>query len=214
MFLAAVGINNCLQNEHDGVFLLSFFGYLLVGTGSTLFHTTLKYPMQLLDELSMIYTTCIMIYASFSPGRSRTFTRGLAIFLVGLSTFITLYYHYLQDPSFHQVAYTILTAVVLFHSMYMMETRLRPSLTSAKSEQEKQEAAFATGGDEPTALEEYRKKTRRLNEMWCLIGCGLGIFLGGFVMWTIDNEFCSTLRIWRRSLGMPWGLLLEGHGWW
>ncbi|KAK5008423.1 alkaline ceramidase ydc1 [Cryomyces antarcticus] len=50
--------------------------------------------------------------------------------------------------------------------------------------------------------------------MWLLIGYGLTIFLGGFFIWTLDNEMCSTLRIWRRRIGLPWGVLLEGHGWW
>ncbi len=65
--------------------------------------------MQLVDELSMIYTTCLMAYATFSYSRSRLFSLLLALFLISLAIFITLYYHYLQDPAFHQNAYAILT---------------------------------------------------------------------------------------------------------
>lgn len=42
VYLAAKGIRNCLQNGHDTVFLVAFVGYGLVGTGSFLFHATLK----------------------------------------------------------------------------------------------------------------------------------------------------------------------------
>jgi dihydroceramidase len=42
MYLAAKGIRSCLKNGHDTVFLVTFVGYLLVGTGSFLFHATLK----------------------------------------------------------------------------------------------------------------------------------------------------------------------------
>ena len=42
MYLAAKGIRNCLKNKHDTVFLVAFIGYGLVGTGSFLFHATLK----------------------------------------------------------------------------------------------------------------------------------------------------------------------------
>ena len=42
MYLAAKGIRNCLKHGHDTVFLVAFIGYLLVGTGSFLFHATLK----------------------------------------------------------------------------------------------------------------------------------------------------------------------------
>lgn len=214
LYLAGVGIHNCIKHGHDKVFLVSFLGYLLVGTGSTLFHTTLKYPMQLLDELSMIYTTCIMIYASFSPGRPRVFTISLAAALSGLCIFITLYYYYVRDPAFHQNAYTILTVIGLGRSMYLMETCLRPNRATAELEQKEQEIAYRSGGLKPTAMIEYHRRHKILHEMWMLIGCGLGIFVGGFGMWIIDNQLCSTLRVWRREMGMPWGMLLEGHGWW
>jgi hypothetical protein len=42
MFLAAKGIRNCIKHGHDTVFLVAFIGYLLVGSGSFLFHATLK----------------------------------------------------------------------------------------------------------------------------------------------------------------------------
>jgi dihydroceramidase len=54
-------MTNCVQHGHDRIFLVTFFGYLLVGSGSFAFHSTLKYPMQLVDELSMIHTTCLTV---------------------------------------------------------------------------------------------------------------------------------------------------------
>jgi hypothetical protein len=50
-------------------------------------------PMQLVDELSMIYTTCLMCYVTFSFGKTSMYRSVLASSLVGLSLFITLYYH-------------------------------------------------------------------------------------------------------------------------
>lgn len=49
--------------------------------------------MQLVDELSMIYTTCLMCYVTFSFGKTSTYRSILASSLIGLSLFITLYYH-------------------------------------------------------------------------------------------------------------------------
>lgn len=46
--------------------------------------------MQLVDELSMIYTTCLMMYASFSFSRSRAFSILLGVSLLGLAGFITV----------------------------------------------------------------------------------------------------------------------------
>lgn len=42
MYLAAKGIHNCIKHGHDKVFIVTFIGYLLVGTGSFMFHASLK----------------------------------------------------------------------------------------------------------------------------------------------------------------------------
>lgn len=45
-----------------------------------------------------------------------------------------------------------------------------------------------------------------------MIAWGLSVFLGGFFFWYLDIAHCSTLRRWRREIGMPWGIFLELHG--
>lgn len=42
MWLGIKGIHNCLAQGWDRVYLVSFLGYLTVGTGSFLFHASLK----------------------------------------------------------------------------------------------------------------------------------------------------------------------------
>ncbi|KAG7125381.1 Alkaline ceramidase 3 like protein [Verticillium longisporum] len=128
LWLGARGIQNCLKHHHDRVFVISFLGYIIVGAGSTAFHSTLKYPMQLVDELSMIYTTCVMCFATFTYRRSNLFSAFLGLALIALAAFITAYYHISKDPLFHQNSYGILTAIVLLRSVYVMETELRPKL--------------------------------------------------------------------------------------
>ncbi|OAK98927.1 alkaline ceramidase-like protein [Phaeosphaeriaceae sp. SRC1lsM3a] len=211
MYLAVKGIRSCLVHGHDTVFLVAFIGYLLVGSGSFLFHATLKYPMQLVDELSMIYTTCLMNYATFSYGKSRLYSTILAFALISIAVFITLYYHYLQDPSFHQNAYALLTAIVLFRAMYVMEVNIRPSL---KSEERKAANPRLRGNTAAAQAQEDQRDLETLRVMWQMIAFGLSIFLGGFGLWHLDNEYCSKLVGWRREIGMPWGFVLEGHGWW
>lgn len=53
-------------------------------------HDAASDPMQLVDELSMIYTTCLMCYATFSFSQSRIFRQVLAFSLIFLSVFITV----------------------------------------------------------------------------------------------------------------------------
>ncbi len=163
----------------------------------------------------MIYTTCLMCYATFSYSKSRLFGLGLALCLVSICVFITLYYHYLQDPAFHQNAYALLTAIGLFRSMYVMEFSLRPSLRQReKAHRSQQWKASSTAQEKEARKAEDRRDAKILKNMWSLIASGLSIFLGGFVFWSLDNVYCSDLRRWRRQIGLPWGVLLEGHGWW
>ncbi|OAR01960.1 hypothetical protein LLEC1_00112, partial [Akanthomyces lecanii] len=131
LYLGFRGIRSCLRQSHDSIVLIAYGGYMVVGLGSIAFHACLKYPMQLWDGLSMIYTTCLMMFASFSYSRSVLFSTAFGLSLVGLSAFISLslvYYHMTKDPEFHQTAYGILTTIVVLHGMWVMEAHLRPAL--------------------------------------------------------------------------------------
>ena len=161
--------------------------------------------MQLVDELSMIYTACLMAYATFSHSRSQNFNICLSLALVALAVFITLYYHYLQDPVFHQNAYAALTATVLLRMMYLMERSLRPGWRKNRGSH--------VGSSSVSANESLRDQ-EILTSMWQMVAYGLSLFLTGFAIWVIDNKYCDELRSLRHRLGLPWGLLLEGHGWW
>jgi dihydroceramidase len=111
IWLGLKGIRGCLKYSHPPIFVVAFIGYMVVGIGSTFFHATLKCrsdelylsllcvmldnpppldPMQLVDELSMIYTTCFMCFATFSYARSTSFSVILGAGLVGLAWFITV----------------------------------------------------------------------------------------------------------------------------
>lgn len=93
--------------------------------------------------------------------------------------------------------------------MYVMEVNLRPSLRAKYGSARK---PVEMSKSERLA-NEYRDRAI-LKEMWLMVGLGLSIFLGGFGLWGLDIKYCSTLRVWRRNIGLPWGILLEGHGWW
>lgn len=92
--------------------------------------------------------------------------------------------------------------------MYVMEVNIRPSLRK-KYSTIPQKKYGSTAEEEAAA----RRDQRIIKEMWCLIAVGLSIFLGGFGLWNLDNIYCSKIRRWRHEIGLPWGILLEGHGW-
>jgi len=119
-----------------------------------------------------------------------------------------LYYHYLQDPLFHENAFALLAAINLFRAMYVMEISIRPRWRKKRNTNPTKE--FSSRAEEEAA---DRRDNEIIKEMWCLVAVGLGIFLAGFGLWNLDNMYCSSIRHWRREMGLPWGLLLEGHGW-
>jgi len=92
--------------------------------------------------------------------------------------------------------------------MYIMEVNIRPSLRKKYGTLPQKQYRTLREEEAATARDKYIIK-----EMWCLVGMGLGIFLGGFGLWQLDNIYCSRLRRWRHEIGLPWGILLEGHGW-
>src|SRR4051812_33695361 len=123
--------------------------------------------MQLVDELSMIYTTCILVYAVYSHGRSTQTALIIGVSVFALAAFITAYYHYLKNPVFHQNAFAALTASVVLRSMYTMEKILRPSRRSKD---------FKANGhvDEAERARIDRRDREILRSMWGLVAYGLG----------------------------------------
>lgn len=47
-----------------------------------------------------------------------------------------------------------------------------------------------------------------------LINFGAFFAAFGYFLWNIDMHLCSTVLSVRRSIGLPFGILLELHGWW
>jgi len=94
-----------------------------------------------------------------------------------------------------------------------MEVNIRPSLR-AKYATAPQKYVDPDSLTRSAIAANQKRAYEILKEMWLLVTIGLSIFLGGFGIWNLDNQYCSTIRQWRHQIGLPWGLLLEGHGWW
>ncbi|KAL2118942.1 hypothetical protein VTJ04DRAFT_5901 [Mycothermus thermophilus] len=192
LWLGWRGLRDVISFGHSRVFILVYLGYMVVGLGSMAFHTTLKYEMQLADELPMIYTVCIMGFATFSYRRTLKVQILIGLALFALAVFITVYYLYAQNPVFHQVAYGLLTFSTICRGFYVMKY-LRPQLKQR-----------ATPAEVDTLM----------RTMYKLAISGIGMFLAGFFIWNIDNIFCRHLTASKNKILLPWSVVLEGHGWW
>lgn len=87
---------------------------------------------------------------------------------------------------FHQVVFAAIMLTNVYRTVYVLRT---PPYAQLISPQDKQTI------------------TR-------LFGSGAATFLAGFLVWNLDNIFCSDITGWKHQLGWPGAFLLEGHSWW
>ncbi|SAM08968.1 hypothetical protein [Absidia glauca] len=184
-FLTLFGVYNTLRNNCRKSFVLAHLGILFVGIGSWLFHMTLQYEWQLMDELPMIYVSCIMTYFSIELYSKPKFGWPLIGFLVGYSVFVTWSYLIINDPVFHQVAYAFVIFIIVIRSLYTVLSLPR------------------------TATYDYEYP--RLLKLLKLAAAG---FIISFGVWNIDNQCCSYLRHFRSMVPYALGALTQLHGWW
>lgn len=117
-----LGVWYSLKYSLEWRYLLCFISFLIVGVGSLLFHGTLTYSMQLLDELPMLILAAFMLFALLEMGEERgrkTLSMCIkALLLVAYTTVVSLVYIYINDPTFHEVAYALLVVALTFHGFY------------------------------------------------------------------------------------------------
>ncbi|CAR26010.1 hypothetical protein ZYGR_0C00260 [Zygosaccharomyces rouxii] len=184
-----------IRNGLEFRFHLIGFGFALVGVGSWLFHMTLQYRYQLLDELPMIYATCIPTWSllcenrdTLQPGSNirkaplkRQFNIGLSLTIFVL--ILTLVYLVTQISEIHQTVYGAFTVIVVILSGKYAHDYVRDDLA--------------------------RKS------MYQCMALGMLLFFIGFVSWNMDNQLCSFwIHVRREWLKLPLGMFLELHAWW
>jgi dihydroceramidase len=134
--------------------LLCHLGLCLVGLGSWMFHMTLLYPMQLLDELPMVFGSGILIYAHYdlflsaylieqqSRRSSRVSKRKSLLYKIFISrpyiasaifaycaSFTYIYVYVWKNPIFHEIAYGIqVFTIILFSILNIKYYKTKKSL--------------------------------------------------------------------------------------
>ncbi|KAJ3012472.1 Alkaline ceramidase 3 [Thoreauomyces humboldtii] len=105
-----LGIYSCAKTHAEPRFYLSYIALMLVGTGSFLFHGTLSHAAQLLDELPMLFSTCVFLYCHiqmFSRESSPKTILGLAT----VFTASTAAYLLLETPILFQTTFASLLVI-------------------------------------------------------------------------------------------------------
>lgn len=168
--LGAFGLMMAHKYQFELRFRWVWASLAIVGFGSWLFHMTLVYEMQLMDELPMLFCSSLLLYTSIESGSKQRFGVWFPSVLSAIALGATFSYLYLNNPAIHHWSFGTISALVIFQSMNILYK-------------------LQTG-----APQQGRRTARKL------IGRGVFFYLLGFGLWNLDNLLCHDLRQLRNHL--------------
>ncbi|GMM32634.1 alkaline dihydroceramidase [Martiniozyma asiatica (nom. inval.)] len=184
ILLACHHIYSTIKNKHGLLYIFISIGFASVGIGSFMFHSTLWYEHQMMDELPMVWVTAIPFGYIYGWGKTEPYH---TLWNVGnfISTciFTYVYIFIFRDPSFHQVYYGLLNFLLIY-----------------KTYKVTQEVII----DKNARIKQYKLLT---------LAFSLFIF-GFLIWNLDNAFCKTIIGWRREYLGWPLGFLLEGHGWW
>ena len=112
------GMITCYQQRLGRRYILSYALLLLTGVGSWMFHMTLRFEMQLLDELPMVWGAAFMLYTLHSVRRKPFTDRGrkVGIISLGYAIVLTITYVISKNPLFYQIMYGLLVFTLISYT--------------------------------------------------------------------------------------------------
>lgn len=184
VLLAIHHIYSTFKNKHGLLYIFISLGFASVGIGSFMFHSTLQYEHQMMDELPMVWVTAIPFGYIWGWNRSTFWNLfwNVGTFLLTCAFTYTYIFIY-RNPVFHQVFYAVLNFGVIYKSIKTIQ---------------------AVVPDKNMRLKLYKL---------LVFSFSLFIF-GFFIWNLDNIFCSNLIHVRRNYLGFPLGVLLEGHGWW
>mgnify|MGYP004710943235 CR=1 FL=1 len=205
-------------------------GLHLVAVGSAFFHMSLRYDCQLLDELPMIYITCIPCYSVicepllyFNKSKTEKYFQQLknlenkndqednneSSLLIpndsskGQYPFISKAYE-----NFIIYLLTGLSLVMTIVYYFFLTNPIFHEIYYGLLN-------FVIVYASVHLTRRYIKEPALKNNLLKSSLMGVSLFGTGFLLWGLDRKFCGSFRTIRRDyLRLPLGNILELHAWW
>lgn len=118
------GIVDVYRKGYEARYLFCYFALLVIGVGSWLFHMTLMYPMQLMDEIPMVFGSAGLTYCIYQVRKplgasSPKVMAALALYCL----FFVAVYLSIHEPLFQEVVYGILVTVMIIMDFNLTMTQ-------------------------------------------------------------------------------------------
>ncbi|KAI5292376.1 hypothetical protein KEM52_006403 [Ascosphaera acerosa] len=177
---------------------LSYIALIVVGIGSTLFHLTMKYELQLgkgssfvrtelaryisVDDLSMLLGAATMFHHVLTLDQGWRKQVNVFLGIVVLLALSVWAHVYTGDSALHQVVFgsmvfTVGYKLVKLNKLFISDENLQ----------------------------------RKLLKLMFFTIIELS---AAYTAWVLDTLVCTRLRSVRAAVGLPWAWLFELHGWW
>lgn len=157
---------------------------LLVGLGSALYHGSLRQTLQFVDDISMLILGASMLHGVYTVRQTASRARLTAVLVCVPVAVFSAFYVWSGRIIYHFSAFVTQMFLLTVQSFRLFHSAT-PRFPEPKVRQWKRSQRVA-----------------------------IAITLTGYLVWNIDLEFCRELRLLREQVGLPWGFLLELHGWW
>ena len=90
---------HAIRDRLEKRIILSHLALIVVAIGSFSFHGTLRYGAQLLDELPMIYGSCVFVFTILDESLVARHNGKIITFLILYSAIVTVWYLYFGNAT-------------------------------------------------------------------------------------------------------------------
>ena len=156
----------------------------------------------------MFFATAIVLHRVMTFGESAAYSRNFALGLSAILVAIAVYHCWAIEVIAHQATFVIMVWVVAWNTRKLIRERVR----DPRLQKRMKKLAFEGTGTSQLTLEKPRAFAPA-SRIYAKDVHVLVVILTAWVLWNVDNVTCTYLRQIRRAIGMPWGFLLELHGW-
>ncbi|KAB8276956.1 ceramidase [Aspergillus minisclerotigenes] len=124
IFYAIYGIRKLRQKSNRDIFrVIPYWGLMAVGICSAAFHISLKYHTQMLDDLSMLFTTTPVLHQVLTVNASRRYSVMMAILLWSSLMILVVYHVRTDELLLHSLSFAGMVIVIGIRTMQLISDR-------------------------------------------------------------------------------------------